>query len=673
MPADDSRKDPLLANVPEVEGFKVLGGVVIFDKLGEGGMGAVYRGRHLRLNVDVALKIMTTPSSLSDEARDNYVQRFLREAQTAAQVDHPNLIRVYDVNSEHGLHYLIMQMLEGESAGARLTRKKSLAEKEAVAICLGVAEGLAEAHRRGIVHRDIKPDNVMVGPDGRVRVLDLGLAKAVSTEDAPDAHMLTQADTAMGTPSFMSPEQFVAARDVTPATDVWSLGVMLFHLLAGKLPWEGNTVYVLAKVIQEDPPSDLKGLRPDASDEIRAIVERALKKKPEERYPDCGEMARELRGRLKALGVEDAMGLLADPEAGAARPPSAPGRDKLTSIARAVSRIDPGSEAPKAEASTEKTVVYAGRKGGAPAGGETLPTARIGAEGGGSSWKLALVVAVVLLGVALGGFAALRAALSTDEPEKSVPAPKIVVAPAGDVQRFDLGRGVTIRMIPIRAGRFTRGSLDAEPGRKIDESPALEVRISHDFLMSVTEVTQEQFERVTKRNPSNNRGPQHPVEQVTWEDATYFCKRLSRIIRKKCRLPTEAEWEYACRAGSTTAFSWGEAATAEMANYDASKETPLSAPGAARGKTLPVAQLPPNGWGLYDMHGNVAEWCLDWYAANYYAAGADADPAGPEEGENRVYRGGSWFYGAEAMRSACRESTWPTGRNSNIGFRVVAE
>jgi len=194
--------DPLLAPVPELEGYKVLGGVVIYQKLGAGGMGAVYRGKHLRLEVDVAVKVMAPPENLHPTQADNYVARFLREAKTAAAVRHQNLIRVYDVNSESGVHYLIMDFVDGESAGDRLKRKGKLTEAEAVEICLGAAEGLAEAHREGIVHRDIKPDNILIDKKGRVVVADLGLAKAYSVEGAEAGLSmgLSTSQQAVGTP-----------------------------------------------------------------------------------------------------------------------------------------------------------------------------------------------------------------------------------------------------------------------------------------------------------------------------------------------------------------------------------------------------------------------------------------------------------------------------------------
>jgi serine/threonine protein kinase len=296
--ADDLASDPLLRELPVKEGYKVLGGVVIYHKLGQGGMGAVYTGRHLRLDIDVAVKVMVPPPNVTPEQATDFTQRFVREARTAAAVGHPNLIRVYDVNSESGVHYLIMDFVEGESAGERLERKGQLAEAEALKIALGAADGLAEAHAKGIVHRDVKPDNILIDGRGRVVVADLGLAKAFESDEADEPSMLTQTQTAMGTPCYMPPEQFASARSVGPEADVWSLGVTLYHLLTGQLPWSDSSVFGLAKKVEGDPLPDPKTIRPGLSEGTCAILATAMQKQKDARYKDCGAMAGALRRQL---------------------------------------------------------------------------------------------------------------------------------------------------------------------------------------------------------------------------------------------------------------------------------------------------------------------------------------------------------------------------------------
>jgi formylglycine-generating enzyme required for sulfatase activity len=230
---------------------------------------------------------------------------------------------------------------------------------------------------------------------------------------------------------------------------------------------------------------------------------------------------------------------------------------------------------------------------------------------------------------------------------------------------LDLGGGVTMKLVLIRAGRFMMGSPDSEKGRGKNESPQHEVTLSKPFYMGVTEVTQIQYEAIMGTNPSKFKGPANPVEMVFWNDATEFCKKLSEKTRQAVRLPTEAEWEYACRAGTAMAFSFGDAESAvgDYAWHD----------GNSGYTTHPVGQKKPNAWGLYDMHGNVWEWCADWYGD--YASGAVTDPQGPASGEHRVLRGGSWdYYGSEGpgnCRAAIRTGCCLDDRTNYYGFRVV--
>jgi serine/threonine protein kinase len=339
-------EDPLLASVPVVEGYKLLGGVVLYQKIGQGGMGAVYRGRHLRLNVDVAVKVMVPPPGLTGTEADDFVKRFIREAQTAAAVRHPNLIRVYDVNSEGGTYYLVMDFVDGESAADRLKRKakpggSGLTEIEACEICLGAAAGLAAAHRKGIVHRDVKPDNILIDADGHIVVADLGLAKAFAKSDGTDARTmgLSVSMQAIGTPYYMSPEQSKSARDVDPRSDVWSLGVTLYRLLCGLFPWYDSDYVELVSLIRKEPVPDLRALGVTVSEDACAIIGRALAKPPDERYADASAMQTELKRHVNRIS-EGVSGLLADPEAVGAKElaveATPPRSDTLTLIGRKV-------------------------------------------------------------------------------------------------------------------------------------------------------------------------------------------------------------------------------------------------------------------------------------------------------------------------------------------------
>jgi len=224
---------------------------------------------------------------------------------------------------------------------------------------------------------------------------------------------------------------------------------------------------------------------------------------------------------------------------------------------------------------------------------------------------------------------------------------------------LDVGDGVTMELVLIPAGEFMMGANDAGTFEK----PAHRVRITRPFYMGKYEVTQQQYEAVMGKNLSRCKGARNPVETVSWNDASEFCRRLSARTGQEVRLPAEAEWEYACRAGSRTRFCFGDSDSqlGEYAWYG----------GNSGRKTHPVGQKRPNPWGLYDMHGNVWEWCLDWYDSDYYEDSPPADPRGPSDGTSRVLRGGAWGNSPRGCHSAHRFASTPTFTGSYLGFRVV--
>ena len=219
---------------------------------------------------------------------------------------------------------------------------------------------------------------------------------------------------------------------------------------------------------------------------------------------------------------------------------------------------------------------------------------------------------------------------------------------------------IGIVLVPIPAGEFTMGS---DSTTIYQEHP---VKITKPFHLGAFEVTQEQYEKVTGKNPSYFKGPNNPVELVSWKDAVEFCRKLSQLPKEKAaghvyRLPTEAEWEYACRAGTTAAYSFGDDASqlGQYAWFDENSGT----------TTHPVGGKKPNPWGLYDMHGNVWEWCHDWHGE--YPSEPVTDPTGPTTGSYRVLRGGSRFFNAWYCRSGYRDWSLPPYRNNSLGFRVA--
>ena len=232
--------------------------------------------------------------------------------------------------------------------------------------------------------------------------------------------------------------------------------------------------------------------------------------------------------------------------------------------------------------------------------------------------------------------------------------------------------GMKLRLIP--PGEFMMGSPDSDRDARDDEKPQHKVKITKPFYLGVYEVTQAEYERVMGANPSHSTGASKPVESVSWNNATEFCKRLSAKEGKTYRLPTEAEWEYACRAGTTTRYSFGDDLVSPGEHAWRLGTTDV--------KTHPVGEKKPNAWGLYDMHWNVWEWCQDWYDKDYHAVSPTDDPPGPETatsrvtrgglGLNRVVRGGGWDIVAQEGRSAVRGWHLPGSRARILGFRVAA-
>lgn len=232
--------------------------------------------------------------------------------------------------------------------------------------------------------------------------------------------------------------------------------------------------------------------------------------------------------------------------------------------------------------------------------------------------------------------------------------------------RIQIAPDVFVDMLMVRPGMLVMGSPLSEEGHNDDEI-VHEVALTAGFYLGASPVTQRQFEAVVGHNPSYFIGPDLPVEMVSWFDCVAFCETLGERVGRKFRLPTEAEWEYACRASTTTAYNRGHAITTADANFDGWFLKDHQ--GESRKQTSVVGTFQPNAWGFHDMHGNVWEWCQDWYAE--YARKAVKDPRGPADGEIRILRGGSWFHGPADARSAQRDALDPGRRHSIYGFRVA--
>jgi len=608
----------------------------VLKELGRGGMGVVYLARHKIIGRNEVLKVVGERFASSPE----FGERFLREVKAIGSLQHPNIVIAYGAFMVGKSLVLAMEHVIGHSLQTIVNRNGRLSMRNACDFARQVARGLQKAHERGLVHRDIKPDNLMVTPRGEVKILDFGLAKAVS--ERPVA-ALTQLGAMLGTPDYMPPEQSLDARTADIRADVYSLGCTLYCMLVGRPPFSGRTARELMHAHDVLPAPMPAGMPP----ELANLLTRMLAKRPADRPASPKEVESSLDLVLAAL-----------PEP--ARPAPDLGQTTQDTSPHAALRT-PGPDRHDA----------AGR-----AGPDPTPLKR----GGATRWlrHLGLLLVLVLLaGAASFLWPWFRG--STNGPTNAVDK--------------SITNSIGMRFAPIPAGKFMRGAtknVDKEADE--DEGPRREIGISA-FHMSVHEVTQAQFKRVMGYNPSfmSRDGTQadleyidapaggadqvegldtsaFPVENVNHDEAKEFCRKLTALPEEAAsgrayRLPTEAEWEYASRGQDKTYRkfgSTGDELTPEGANIGE---------GNIRRPTK-VGSFPANRFGLHDMHGNVWEFCADWWG-HYPAGGEVEDPRGPASGPGRVIRGGSCTARLQDCRASSRYSRRSAERNSRTGFRVA--
>jgi formylglycine-generating enzyme required for sulfatase activity/tRNA A-37 threonylcarbamoyl transferase component Bud32 len=625
----------------------LLGPYLVLDRLGTGGMGAVYKALHRALGRIDAVKVVRDDILENEEA----VKRFAREARAAAQLRHRNVVLVYDAGvTEDDLHYMAMEYVEGTDLGKLVKREGALPVAVACEYVRQAAVGLQHLHERGLVHRDIKPSNLLVQQAGEeqpiIKIVDLGLVRFKDSVVGSRPLPMTELGAMMGTPDFLAPEQATDARSVDIRADLYSLGCTLYYLLAGEVPFPAPTIAEKLVGHQLREPRPLRVNRPDVPENIVAVVARLMAKKPEDRYQTPTEVA-------EALGVivENLTKLSASRSVGASRRPA-------------------GTETPLLE--------------GASQWRNPRPQRR--------RWWRPLAAAAIVVALATGGYLAWKglgagpgsgapvASESGGPPPSSTgavvlpptSAPPATRPPATDPGHYRNSAGM--EFVHLKPGSFDMGSPESEHGRYRDEVRH-RVTLTHGFWMQTTLVTQKQWQAILGQanNPSRFRGDDLPVDNVSWDDVKGFCTALAQKENdgRMYRLPYEVEWEYAARAGTTTPFWQGMTITPQDANFDAAQPYRNTEPKAvARDRTTPVKQFGrPNPWGLYDMGGNLWQWCEDGYAA--YPKMDVADPKGDEKAAERVLRGGSWGDPALRCRAATRNKALPSARYSNFGFRVV--
>src|SRR5690606_28560226 len=269
-----------------------LGDFELRKELGQGGMGKVYLAQQISLDRPCAVKVMSAELS----KKPDFVERFIREARSMARLDHPNIVRCFAVGEEKGKHYVAMELIDGKSMQDWLNELGRLDVADAVLITLICADALQFAHAKNMVHRDIKPDNLLVTREGLVKVADLGLAKAIDEDMS-----MTQSGTGLGTPHYMPPEQARNAKHVDARCDIYALGCTLYHFLTGELPFRGETVLELITAKEKGQFKPASRLNPAVPERLDLIIDKMMARDPKHRYASCGEVIHDLE-RLGLAG-----------------------------------------------------------------------------------------------------------------------------------------------------------------------------------------------------------------------------------------------------------------------------------------------------------------------------------------------------------------------------------
>lgn len=563
--------------------------------IGYGGMGEVYKARHKSLKRPVALKVMR-----STRQNDPIAQaHFLREIETAGQLDHPNLVRSYDAWEQDGFVFLAQELLDGSPLPKIAKEGGIQTPSEVVAYMTAICRGVEQLHDRGFLHRDIKPSNIMRLNDGTIKLIDYGLAVPADSDawsTSPRA----------GTVGYMAPEQTSDKGTIDQRSDIYSVGCVLKYLL------------------------------------------RQLPVTPLDRHDA------ELRSDLTRLADEMTQTL---PE------------DRPVAIETVRQRFE---ELHQSRMETQAAIKK-------PRGN----AAGIG------------LIGLLLLVAPASYFYIAKLYSVAPSPEFAIP--ESPLGPGGaDLFDASPSKGFELKMVDIPAGEFVMGGVDGDTSMKSNELPRRTIVFPEPFRISAFEITVGQYREFVKATGYKTEGERSggggwlpsvsssygtrsaefnwsqsgylmsenlPVTMVTYNDAVAFCDWLSRRDQRNYRLPTEAEWEYCCRAGTSELYPFPTKQINEFV-WSQNNVGDYVAP-------RPVGTRKPNPWGIYDMIGNVREWCLDWYSDTAYQADHQTKPTGPESGELRVIRGSCFMDRDSFSRPSHRGYLNPTTVVGNQGFRIV--
>jgi serine/threonine protein kinase len=640
----------------EIPGYEIKG------VIGKGGMARVYLALHKALNRKVAIKVMNR----QEGADSDFSDRFLREARIVANLTHPNIVTIHDVGEHDGHNYLVMELLpSGETLSDKI--KAGVDRQYALSIVRQVATALKAAHEKNIVHRDIKPDNIMFRADGSVVLMDFGIARSVDSA----ATQMTQAGLIIGTPQYISPEQ-AQGKNIGPCSDIYSLGIVFYEMLMGKVPYTADTPIALVLKHISEPVPDLTG---DAA-LYQPVLDRMMAKSREQRYSNCDQIIADIDRIAAGKPATQVTQVLSPAAVNKARAAAesltivekieSTGAEKNAAQATEISSTTAGTGAGTAE--IQKTEILSTASSGAGSAeaqkteifntaafhkdkAKVVTLARKKKTHPVGRSKKSGTKSKSFLWITLGLLIAISVYMFVDVDMGKL---KMLVGLDPGPVYSRVGR-----LITIPEGSFNMGNGSGDS----TENPVHTVSING-FRLGETEVTQKQWQLVTGTTPSHFSGCDDcPIDSVSWNDVQEFFKKLNTQTGLRFRLPSEAEWEYACRSAGKNEKYCGGDDESTLAWYGNNSDE----------KTHSVQQKQANGLGLYDMSGNVWEWTQDCWHDSY--DGAPSNGQAWEKGTcaQRVLRGGSWIGVAGGLSSTGRFASPPAKSSRNFGFRVAQD
>ena len=586
--------------------------------LGAGGFGAVYLADEVvkdRVIRQLAVKLILD--------NDNTSQ--LNELIAATTFDHPHVLRCFASGACELLNAKLLYLLMELAQTSLETRLKSdkLSESEVKQLISEVASALVYLHEQKITHRDLKPGNILrVG--AKWKLSDFGIVRKIQQGS------VTSTKDVIGTVGYAPPEAF--DNQISTFWDIWSLGVIIVEALTGELPFKADTPLKLIKQVTDGKP-DLSKVTPAFKELVEACLQKDRKNRPTAQQV-LDWFSPTLQTSSSSAGVSSPP--LNKGGLGGVQPVSQQVLDWVSPTLQTSSSQLKTQTPP----SQPKTQTPSHPKGGL--GGDKPALKTFSFE----------IVTVDKYGK-----------INNRRPGKA------------EYFTLNLPKGVTMDLVSIPGGKFLMGAPASEEESEDSERPQHWVTVPP-FFLGKYQVTQAQWEAVMGNNPSRFEGPNRPVEGVYWNDCVKFCKELSQLTQKNVRLPSEAEWEYACRAETTTPFYFGETITPDLANYNGNKPYGFGPKGKYREETTDVGSFPPNAFGLYDMHGNVWERCQDIWHDNYNNAPENGSAwSAWSDGFDRfhsIFRGGSCSKLNYKCRSSYRSKDAGPGLNY-FGFRIAVD